>query len=473
MVEKPAKERVPRHEMPCLDPVKRRQAFDEVATGFTEDMAVAEAERCLSCKKEPCRAGCPVEIDIKGFLERVMARDFHGALAIIKQKNNLPGITGRVCPQESQCEVACTVGKVTGCAPVAIGAIERFVADWCDARGIEVKVPVAMPVGAKVAVIGSGPAGLTAAGDLAKKGFDVTVFEAFHEPGGVLAYGIPEFRLPKHILRKEIAYLHELGVKFKVDHVIGRIVDIDELRAEGYEYIFLGTGAGLPTFLGIPGETLPGVYTANEFLTRVNLMKAYKFPEYDTPVKVGKAVAVVGGGNVAMDAARTALRLGAGHVYLLYRRSMVEMPARLAEVHHAREEGITFKLLRNPVEILADDRKNITGIKVQEMTLGCLDESGRAACLPVEGAYEVIPVDTVIVAVGSAVNTICTGATCGLDAGRRGHVRVDPETQETSLDGVFAGGDVVTGSATVISAMGAAKKAARAIAAKHATRSCT
>ncbi|MBN2149801.1 MAG: NADPH-dependent glutamate synthase [Candidatus Lokiarchaeota archaeon] len=462
---KPSK--LPRHELPCLDPKERIKTFDEVALGFSEDEAVAEAQRCLSCKNSPCAKGCPVEIDISAFLEKVAERQFKEALEIIKEKNNLPGITGRVCPQESQCECECTLGKAKGGQPLAIGAVERFVADWCAKNGATPAVKMEPPNGIKAGVIGSGPASLTAAGDLARAGFDVTVFEAFHDAGGVLLFGIPEFRMPKSILKAEVEYLESLGVKFAFDQVVGKSVFVEDLFGpeHGFKTLFMGTGAGLPMFLKIPGENLLDVYSANEFLTRVNLMKAYKFPEYDTPVKVGSTVLVVGGGNVALDAARTALRLGAKQVSIVYRRTLKEMPARQAEVEHAQEEGVVFKLLRAPVEIIGDARKNVTAMRFQEMTLGCLDESGRASCVPIEGAFETIPCSTVIIAIGSETNTICSDATCELEVDKKKHIKVNTETQETSIDGLFAGGDAVTGSATVISAMGAAKKAARSMAA--------
>jgi len=459
--------KVPRHELPCLDPKERIKNFDEVALGFSEDDAVAEAQRCLRCKNSPCAKGCPVEIDIKAFLEKVAERQFKDALEIIKEKNNLPGVTGRVCPQESQCECECTLGKAKGGQPLAIGAVERFVADWCMKNGIQLAVKMEPKNGIKAGVIGAGPAGLTAAGDLARAGFDVTVFEAFQEAGGVLLFGIPEFRMPKSILKVEVEYLKSLGVKFALDQVVGKSIYVEELfdKHHGFKTLFMGTGAGLPIFLKIPGENLQDVYSANEFLTRVNLMKAFKFPEYDTPIKIGSTVLVVGGGNVALDAARTALRLGAKQVSLVYRRTMKEMPARQAEVDHAQEEGVIFKILRAPVEIIGDAKKNVTAMKFQEMTLGCLDASGRASCVPIEGAYETIPCSTVIIAIGNETNTICSSSTCGLEVDKKGHVKVNPDTQETTIDGLFAGGDAVTGAATVISAMGAAKKAARSMAA--------
>ncbi|MFX0098478.1 MAG: NADPH-dependent glutamate synthase [Candidatus Hodarchaeota archaeon] len=452
-----------RQTMPCQDPAQRSKNFDEVALGFTEEQAVEEANRCLKCKKSPCITGCPVDIDINQFLELTSQRKFKEALEVIKEKNNLPGITGRVCPQESQCEAMCTLGKGKAKSPLAIGAIERFVADWCDRNGVSIQVKMQPRNHVKVAVVGSGPAGLTAAGDLAIMGYDVTIFECFSDGGGVLIYGIPEFRLPKSILKKEIEYLESLGVSFQFDTIVGKTLYVEELFEMGYQAVFLGTGAGLPRFMNIPGENLNDVYSANEFLTRVNLMKAYKFPEYDTPVKIGDIVAVVGGGNVAMDSARTALRLGAKEVRLLYRRSRAEMPARHAEIEHAEEEGIKFHFLWNPVEIIGDENGDIVAVKCQEMTLGCLDDSGRASCLPVEGSFKTFDINTMIMAIGSNVNEVCSKATCGLEVNRRGHILVNEENQETSLEGVFAAGDAVTGGATVISAMGNAKKAASAI----------
>ncbi|MHA1683595.1 MAG: NADPH-dependent glutamate synthase [Promethearchaeota archaeon] len=450
-----------RAEMPCQDPAVRVNNFNEVETGLSEEQAVAEATRCLGCKKAPCITGCPVGIDIKSFLQLVADRQFRDALVVIREKNTLPGITGRVCPQESQCEIRCTLGKMKDGIPLAIGAVERFVADWNASNAGSVEIKTQPRTGKKVAVVGSGPAGLTAAGELARLGHEVTVFEAFHEPGGVLVYGIPEFRLPKQILREEVKTLELMGVKFEYDVLVGKTIEIEELFTEGFSAIFIGTGAGLPRFLRIPGEWLNDVYSANEFLTRVNLMKAYLFPEYDTPIKVGKNVAVIGGGNVAMDSARTALRLGAENVYVFYRRSLQEMPARSAEIEHAREEGIKFRFLRNPVEILGDDAGNVASIKLQVMVLGCKDGSGRASCKPVKGEFEVVDVDMVVVAIGSDVNTVCSQNTCDLEVTRRGHIIIGESTQETTLKDVFAAGDAVTGGATVISAMGSAKEAAR------------
>ncbi|MHA1890879.1 MAG: NADPH-dependent glutamate synthase, partial [Promethearchaeota archaeon] len=437
--------------------------FDEVALGYSEEQARDEASRCLECKKMPCVSGCPVNIDIPGFLKLVVDKKYKDALELIKEKNSLPAITGRVCPQESQCEARCTLGKMKDGVSLAIGNVERFVADWCSKNKIQISLEKMPANGHSVAIVGSGPAGLTAAGDLAKMGYDVTIFEAFHEPGGVLAYGIPEFRLPKAILKEEVDYLKSLGVKFAFDIVVGKTIEVEDLFDDGFSAVFLGTGAGLPRFLGIPGENLNDVYSANEFLTRVNLMKAYKFPEHDTPIKIGSRVGIVGGGNVAMDSARTALRLGASEVTVFYRRSRVEMPARNAEVEHAMEEGINFKFLRNPVEIFGDGEGNVIKVRVQEMKLGDIDHSGRRRCIPVDNSFEEYPIDTMIIAIGSDVNTVCSQATCGLDTSRRGHVIVDDQTLQTTIDGVFAAGDAVTGGATVISAMGGAKKAAEYI----------
>lgn len=463
MADKAKKKPKTRQAIPCQDPAERVKNFNEVSIGYTEEQAVEEASRCLQCKKPPCIAGCPVDIDIKQFLELTSQRKFKDALEVIKERNSLPGITGRVCPQESQCEAVCTLGKGKAKSPIAIGGVERFVADWCDEHDVSIQVKKQPENHVKVAVVGSGPAGLTAAGDLAIMGYDVTVFECFSDAGGVLIYGIPEFRLPKAILKKEVEYLEGLGVKFQFDTIIGKTLYVEELFDMGYEAVFLGTGAGLPRFMNIPGENLNDVYSANEFLTRVNLMKAYRFPEYDTPVKIGSTVAVVGGGNVAMDSARTALRLGAKEVRLFYRRSRTEMPARHAEIEHAEEEGIQFHFLWNPVEIIGDEKGNIVQVKCQEMTLGCLDDSGRASCLPVEDSFKTFDIDTMVIAIGSNVNEVCSKATCGLEVNRRGHITINEKNQETSLEGVFAAGDAVTGGATVISAMGNAKKAAKAI----------
>ncbi|AGB18762.1 NADPH-dependent glutamate synthase [Thermoanaerobacterium thermosaccharolyticum] len=447
-------------QMPEQDPNVRNKNFKEVALGYEENMAVEEAERCIQCKNQPCVSGCPVHVQIPDFIKQIANRNFEGAYQKIKETNNLPAICGRVCPQESQCESVCTRGKKG--EPVAIGRLERFAADWYM-KNKEDKVEAPKKTGRKVAVIGSGPAGLSCAGDLAKMGYDTTIFEAFHTPGGVLMYGIPEFRLPKEIVQKEIDSLKKLGVKIETNMVIGKILTINDLFDMGYEAVFIGTGAGLPKFMGIPGENLNGVYSANEFLTRINLMKAYDFPNHPTPVKVGKKVAVVGGGNVAMDAARSAKRMGADEVYIVYRRSEEEMPARLEEIHHAKEEGIIFKLLTNPVRVIGDESGNVKGIECVNMVLGEIDESGRRKPVVEKGSEHIIDVDTVIIAIGQSPNPLITSTTEGLEKQKWGGIIVNEETLETSRKGVFAGGDAVTGAATVILAMGAGKKAAASI----------
>ncbi|MGB9940456.1 NADPH-dependent glutamate synthase [Methanosarcina sp.] len=449
------KERTPMPEQPAEE---RRKNFNEVALGYTKEDALAEASRCLSCKEPKCVEGCPVNVDIPGFIKLICEEDFSGAIEKIKGTNTLPAICGRVCPQETQCEALCVLGKKG--QPVAIGRLERFCADYERQQGV--KAPeVPELTGKKVAVVGSGPAGLTAAADLAKLGHKVTIFESLHKAGGVLSYGIPEFRLPKEIVRQEVEYIKKLGVEFRPNYIIGRIKTLDELCDE-FDAVFLGTGAGLPSFMGIPGENFNGVYSANEFLTRVNLMKAYD-AEYDTEVRLGKHVVVVGGGNVAMDAARSALRLGAEEVSIVYRRGEDEMPARREEIEHAKEEGITFRLLTNPVRILGDEKFNVTAIECIKMELGEPDKSGRRSPVPVEGSEFTIPADVVVIAIGTSPNPIIFKGSEGLDQNKRGTVVADEETGATSKCGVFAGGDVVTGAATVISAMGAGKKAAKAI----------
>jgi glutamate synthase (NADPH/NADH) small chain len=440
------------------DPKVRIRNFEEVPFGYTLEEAVSEAERCLQCKRAPCIQGCPVNINIPKFIREIREGDFRAAIRTIKETNNLPAICGRVCPQETQCQAVCTLGKKY--EPVAIGRLERFVADWEYEHGVELP-EVGKPTGFRVAVVGSGPAGLTCAADLRRFGHEVTIFEALHEPGGVLMYGIPEFRLPKRIVRAEIENLLKMGVELKLNVVVGRTVTIDELFASGYHAVFVGSGAGLPKFLGIPGENLIGIYSANEFLTRVNLMRAYLFPEYDTPIKVGKRVAVVGGGNVAMDAARTALRLGAERVVVLYRRTEAEMPARREEVHHAKEEGVEFEFLVNPVRFL-DTGGKVSGVECIRMELGEPDESGRRRPIPIPNSNFVIPVDTVIVAIGNDPHPLVPRTTPGLATTKHGTIVADEEGR-TSREGVFAGGDIVTGAATVISAMGAGKRAALAI----------
>ncbi len=451
--------------MPEQDPAVRNQNFLEVSLGYTEEMAKEEAQRCLQCKNKPCTQGCPVNVRIPEFIKRLAEGDFSAAYQKIKETNSLPAICGRVCPQESQCEKYCVRGKKG--EPVGIGRLERFVADWAmenlaEAKA-EAKAETIQKNGRKVAVIGSGPAGLTCAGDLAKMGYQVTIFEAFHIPGGVLMYGIPEFRLPKALVQREIDNVRQLGVSIQTNMVIGKVFSLDELMAEGYQAIFIGSGAGLPSFMVIPGENLNGVYSANEFLTRINLMKAYQFPKSDTPVKVGRKVAVFGGGNVAMDAARSAKRLGAEQVYIIYRRSEAEMPARAEEVHHAKEEGILFKLLTNPTRILGTEDGWVKGVECIEMELGEPDASGRRKPMAKKGSEHILDVDTVIVAIGQSPNPLIKSTTPGLETHPWGGIIVEEETEATSRPGVFAGGDAVTGAATVILAMGAGKKAAKAI----------
>ncbi len=448
-----------RNPMPSQEPNVRNKNFDEVALGYTEEMAINEAERCLNCKNPLCRNGCPVQIDIPAFIQKVAAGEFEEAYQIIAKSSSLPAVCGRVCPQETQCEGKCVRGIKN--EPVAIGRLERFVADYHNSHCTE-KPNKPKSNGHKVAIIGSGPSSLTCAGDLAKKGYDVTVFEALHVAGGVLVYGIPEFRLPKSIVSKEIDGLKEIGVKIQTNVVIGKSITIDELmQEEGFEAVFVGSGAGLPRFMNIPGESLNGVYSANEFLTRVNLMKAY-LPNSHTPIKHAKNVAVVGGGNVAMDAARSAKRLGAENVYIVYRRSKDELPARREEVEHAEEEGIIFKLLSNPVEILPDENHFVGGIKCIEMELGEPDESGRRRPVPKKGSEFVLDVDCVIMSIGTSPNPLIKSTTKGLEVNKRGGIIVD-ENEMTTKEGVYAGGDAVTGAATVILAMGAGKKAAKAI----------
>lgn len=445
--------------MPTQDPKVRGKNFDEVALGYTKEDAIKEAQRCIQCKKPSCMEGCPVHVQIPRFIKHIAQEDFASAAKIIKETNSLPAICGRVCPQEEQCESKCVLGRKN--EPVAIGRLERFAADWELQKGVEEpKLPP--KIGKKVAIIGAGPTGLTCAGDLAKLGYDVTVFEAFHEAGGVLVYGIPEFRLPKDIVKSEVEFIEKLGVKVKTNMVMGKVLTIDDLFGKGYEAVYIGTGAGLPRFMGIPGENLLGVYSANEFLTRINLMKAYDFPNTDTPVKVGKKVAVVGGGNVAMDAARSALRMGAEEVHIVYRRSEEEMPARLEEVEHAKEEGIIFDLLTNPVQILGDDDGWVKGMECIKMELGEPDASGRRRPVPIKGSEYTMDVDVVVIAIGTGPNPLLIEATEGLELNKWGYIATD-EDGKTSREGVWAGGDIVTGSATVILAMGAGKRAAKSI----------
>ena len=448
-----------KHPMPEQDPQVRSGNFQEVALGYTAEMAVEEAQRCLQCKKPLCVSGCPVNIHIPEFIAQVARGDFKAAYEIIRQTNGLPAVSGRVCPQESQCESLCVRGKKG--EPVAIGRLERFVADWYRDNVAE-KPPRPASNGVKVAVVGSGPAGLTCASDLAGLGYAVTIFEAFHTAGGVLVYGIPQFRLPKEIVRHEVEGILDLGAELSLDTVVGKTITVDELFEMGYRAVFIGSGAGLPMFMRIPGEALSGVYSANEYLTRVNLMKAYR-EDHDTPIKHSRAVAVVGGGNVAMDAARCAKRLGAEHVYVVYRRGEAEMPARAEEIHHAREEGIEFHLLNNPTRILSDGKGSVAGMECIRMELGEPDESGRRRPVEVPGSEFVLDVDTVIMALGTTPNPLIRSTTPGLETDRKGCLVVHEDTMETTREHVYAGGDAVTGAATVILAMGAGKKAAAAI----------
>ena len=453
-----AEARIP---MPKQDHRARANNFDEVALGYTREMAQEEALRCLQCKKAPCVAGCPVEIDIPAFIKLLQVGDFLGAARKIKEKNSLPGICGRVCPQEEQCEIECVLSRKG--QPIAIGRLERFAADYELKQG-EIRAPViASPTGHKVAVVGAGPAGLTVAGEMAKLGHDVTIFEALHKPGGVLVYGIPEFRLPKSIVQVECDYVMKLGVKFRTSYVGGRLATLGSLLEDGYGAVFVATGAGLPYFLGIPGENLNGVYSANEFLTRTNLMKAYLFPEYDTPIRIGKNVAVVGGGNVAMDSARCAVRLGAEKVYIVYRRSEAEMPARNEEIENAVEEGVILHTLHNPTRIIGDEEGWARQLELLKMELGEPDDSGRRRPIPIEGTEHTLDVDVVVSAIGQGPNPLLTSATPELELTKWGNIVADEENGRTNMKGIFAGGDIVTGAATVILAMGAGKKAARAM----------
>ncbi|HWI51394.1 MAG TPA: NADPH-dependent glutamate synthase [Symbiobacteriaceae bacterium] len=456
-----AKVRIDRHAMPLLDAAIRVTRFDEVALGYTLEMAVEEAQRCLKCKNPTCEIGCPVSVPVKDFVALLAEGKVDESIKRMREVNRLPAICGRVCPQEEQCEAKCVMGIKFG--SVAIGRLERFVADWERQHGFaEMELPA--PRKEKVAIVGAGPAGLTCAGDLAALGYQVTVFEALHAAGGVLMYGIPEFRLPKEIVQADVKRLEELGVEFRYNVLVGRTVTVDDLMDKmGYDAVFLGTGAGLPKFMGIPGENYSGVYSSNEFLTRINLLRAYRFPEYDTPLKVGKRVAVIGAGNTAMDSVRTALRVGAEESFIVYRRTEHEMTARHEEYEHALEEGVVFNFLTNPVEIIGNEDGWVTGLKCVKMELGEPDESGRRKPVTVKGSEYVIPCETVIMALGTTPNPILLRTTPGLQSNKWGCVVADPETGATTRPGVFAGGDVVTGAATVILAMGAGQKAARAI----------
>lgn len=451
------KEKIPRQPMPEQDPEVRKRNFKEVPLGYTPELAVKEAERCLQCKNPGCVSGCPVSIDIPDFIRLIKEEKFTQAIRSIWGKNSFPAVCGRVCPQESQCEERCILAKKG--ESVAIGGLERFAADYEREHG-NGELPLKKdPTGKKVAVVGSGPSGLTVAGDLILKGHEVTVFEAFHKPGGVLVYGIPEFRLPKEIVYSEVNYLERLGVKLEYNTVVGRTVSLDELFEQGYDAIFIGVGAGLPRFLNIPGENLIGIYSANEYLTRANLMKAYRFPEYDTPIALGKEVVVLGAGNVAMDSARTAMRLGADRVRIVYRRSREEMPARGEEIHHAEQEGIEFYLLTAPTRFLGNENGRLTGMECLKMELGEPDESGRRRPVPIEDSKFKLDCDLAVIAVGAGANPVLTKSTEGLKLNKWGYIITDLETGKTSLKGVWAGGDIVTGSATVILAMGAGRQA--------------
>lgn len=451
-------------EMPSQDPDVRKHNMDEVALGYSEDIAVLEAQRCLNCKNKPCMSGCPVSIDIPRFIERIQNRDFKGALSVIQEESILPSICGRVCPQEAQCQKYCTVGKALKDVDkaVAIGRLERFVADY---NASDESVPdVKAPTGKRVAVVGSGPASIACAADVRREGHDVVMFEALHKTGGVLSYGIPEFRLPKHLVDKEIKKLEKMGVDIEKNVLIGRTRTIEELKSEdGFDAIFIGTGAGLPKFMGIPGENLVGVLSANEYLTRSNLMKAYDKASSHTPEYEGRRVAVLGGGNVAMDAARTALRLGAETVDIIYRRTRSEMPARKEEIEHAVEEGCSIRMLSQPVEILGDDKGRVRALVIRKCELGEMDASGRRSPVEIEGSDEEIAYDEVIVAIGNASNPLIKLTTPEIEVNRRGNFIVDEETNQTNMEGVYAGGDIVLGAATVILAMGQGRKAAKAI----------
>jgi glutamate synthase (NADPH/NADH) small chain len=457
----PKKEQIPRQPMPEQAPEVRRGNFQEVPLGLPAEVAIKEAQRCLQCKKPACIAGCPVAVDIPGFIQFVKQREFTKAIRRIWERNSLPAVCGRVCPQEIQCEGLCVLGKKG--KPVAIGNLERFAADYERAHGTGDLPPKAEPTGKRVAVVGSGPSGLTVAGDLILKGHGVTVFEAFHKPGGVLVYGIPEFRLPKEIVYSEVNYMERLGVKLTYNVVVGRTVTVEELFAEGYDAIYVGVGAGLPRFMNIPGENLIGIYSANEYLTRANLMKAYLFPEYDTPIAKGKDVVVLGAGNVAMDAARTALRLGAERARIVYRRSRAEMPARVEEIHHAEEEGVEFYLLTAPTRFMGNSSGHVTGMECIKMELGEPDDSGRRRPVPIEGSEFQLECDLAVIAVGAGANPLLTQSTDGLQLNKWGYIVADPETGKTTRKGVWAGGDIVTGQATVILAMGAGRKASDSI----------
>ncbi|MCP4582603.1 MAG: NADPH-dependent glutamate synthase [candidate division Zixibacteria bacterium] len=462
-LEKKERMKIQRQVMPQQDPIERGKNFNEVPFGLNEEQAIIEASRCLECKKKPCIDGCPVEVDIPAFLDLILEKDFAGAARKIKETNSLPAVCGRVCPQEEQCEIKCIVGKGKNKKPVAIGYLERFVADYERENNLVQLPKIAPPTGRKVAIVGSGPSGLTVAGDLVKLGHEVTVFEALHKPGGVLVYGIPEFRLPKSIVQAECDFMAEMGVKFESSVVIGKTDTVDELFEMGNDAIFIGTGAGLPNFMKIPGENLIGIYSSNEYLTRSNLMRAFDFPTYDTPIIQGKNVAVLGGGNTAMDSVRTALRLGAENANIIYRRSEAEMPARIEEIHHAKEEGVQFHLLTTPIKYFGDDDGKVQKMECLKMELGEPDASGRRRPVPMKGSNFIMDIDLVVVAIGNSSNPLVQSTTPGLDTNKWGNIVVDEATMLTSRKGVYAGGDIVTGGATVILAAGAGKVAARAM----------
>ena len=460
-VKAPKKEKIPRQKMPEQPPKVRARNFQEVPLGYTPELAQKEAERCIQCKDPRCKQGCPVEIDIPAFIKCIKEGDFEGSIRKLWEMNALPAVCGRVCPQEIQCEGLCVVGKKD--EPVAIGNLEAFAADYQRKHGRDILPPKADSTGKKVAVVGAGPSGLTVAGDLILKGHEVTIFEALHAPGGVLLYGIPEFRLPKEIVANECRYLERLGVKIDVNAVIGRTDTVEELFDQGFDAVYLGVGAGLPVFLNIPGESLIGIYSANEYLTRSNLMKAYTFPEYDTPLVKGKNVATFGAGNVAMDSARTALRMGADHSYIIYRRSDAEMPARAAEIHHAHEEGVEFMLLTAPLRFIGDDDGRLKQVECLKMELGEPDASGRRRPVPMKGSEFIVDIDMAVISIGAGPNPLLTKTTPGLALNKWGYIIADPNTGKTMKPKVWAGGDIVTGSATVILAMGAGRLSANSI----------
>jgi len=462
-LDKKERMKIERQKMPQQEPQVRVKNFNEVPFGLSEEQALIEAARCLECKNQPCVAGCPVEVDIPAFIDLILQKDYAAAARKIKETNSLPAVCGRVCPQEDQCELKCIVAKGKTKKPVAIGFLERFVADYERYHNLVTLPDIAPPTGRKVAIVGSGPAGLTVAGDLIKLGHAVTVFEALHKPGGVLVYGIPEFRLPKAIVKAECDFMAQMGVKFENSTVIGKTDTIDELFEMGYDAVFIGTGAGLPNFMKIPGENLIGIYSSNEYLTRSNLMRAFDFPTYDTPIIHGKNVAVLGGGNTAMDSVRTALRLGAENAYIVYRRSEKEMPARIEEIHHAREEGVQFHLLTTPIKYYGDENGKVKQMECLKMDLGEPDASGRRRPVPIEGSNFIMDVDLVVVAIGNSSNPLVQKTTPGLEVNKWGNIIVDEATMRTSRKGVYAGGDIVTGGATVILAAGGGKVAAKAM----------